>query len=254
VSRLTNLEVLFCSNNRLTSLDVSKLTKLQDIYCSNNRLTSLDVSRLTNLEILDCSNNLLTSLDVSGCTNLRDLYCSNNSLTSLNLTGLSALKVINCSNQQVNLNLTGSGNAYTANVTFGDGATFSNPALSYSAGVLKSTSNTAKTSTFTSPTGLANRSLSGTLNLTYNSNNAYAASPEDYTSLENPQLKGLEAWVQNGTLHVGGLTAGKPWSVYTISGALVYQKIAMISEETVNLSVRGVYIVKSGNQAIKVRF
>ncbi|GHT60742.1 hypothetical protein AGMMS50239_10270 [Bacteroidia bacterium] len=53
-------------------------------------------------------------------------------------------------------------------------------------------------------------------------------------------------------MHVGGLTAGKQWSVYNISGALVYQGIASGDEADVPLSVRGVYIVKSGSKTIKV--
>ncbi|GHT67983.1 hypothetical protein AGMMS50239_32140 [Bacteroidia bacterium] len=69
---------------------------------------------------------------------------------------------------------------------------------------------------------------------------------------ERPQAKALKAYVQNGTLHVGGLTAGKQWAVYNLSGALVYQGIASGDEADVPLSVRGVYIVKSGSKTIKV--
>ena len=72
--------------------------------------------------------------------------------------------------------------------------------------------------------------------------------------IDNPQVKGLEARVQNGTLYVSGLTAGKSWSVYNISGALVYQSTAVSSEENVSLIVRGVYLVKSDNKIIKVLF
>jgi glucuronoarabinoxylan endo-1,4-beta-xylanase len=69
---------------------------------------------------------------------------------------------------------------------------------------------------------------------------------------EVPQVKLLKAWIQNGTLHVGGLTAGKPWKVYNIPGTLVYSRIASDNEANVNLPVRGVYIVVSGNDAVKV--
>jgi Leucine-rich repeat (LRR) protein len=53
------------------------------LECSNNSLTSLNVSGLTALEILLCINNSLTSLNVSGLTLLTSLSCNDNSLTSL---------------------------------------------------------------------------------------------------------------------------------------------------------------------------
>ena len=69
------------------------------------------------------------------------------------------------------------------------------------------------------------------------------------------QVNTLQAWVQNNTLHVRGLTTGKMWRVYTISGNVIYQNIASGDAETVhNISLpgRGVYVVVSGNNAIKV--
>ena len=68
-----------------------------------------------------------------------------------------------------------------------------------------------------------------------------------------PQVK-LEAWVKNGMLHVSGLTAGKPWSVHDISGTLVYQNIATSERADIHLSVRGVFLVQSGNKTIKVLY
>jgi hypothetical protein len=68
------------------------------------------------------------------------------------------------------------------------------------------------------------------------------------------QEKGLKASVQNGVLYIGGLTQGKVWSVYNISGALVYGGIAGGDKAEVHLQNRGVYIVKSGNSAIKVAY
>jgi hypothetical protein len=69
-----------------------------------------------------------------------------------------------------------------------------------------------------------------------------------------PQTKPLKAWAQNGRLHVSGLTVGKPWSVYSVSGKLVYHSIAAGDEAEVPLPVRGVYIVKSDVQAIKALY
>ena len=60
-----NLERLLCSENNLTSLDVSKNIALKVLWCEKNNLTSLDVSKNTALVALDCHQNSLTSLDVS---------------------------------------------------------------------------------------------------------------------------------------------------------------------------------------------
>jgi uncharacterized GH25 family protein len=69
-----------------------------------------------------------------------------------------------------------------------------------------------------------------------------------------PQTKPLKAWTQNGRLHVSGLTVGKPWSVYSVSGQIIYHNIAVEDEADVPLTVRGVYIVKSGVQTIKALY
>jgi hypothetical protein len=62
----------------------------------------------------------------------------------------------------------------------------------------------------------------------------------------------LKAAVQNGTLHLSGLTAGKTWSIYTVSGALVQNGIASGTEANLRLNTSGVYLVKSNGQAIRV--
>ncbi|GFH43343.1 hypothetical protein Hs30E_18940 [Lactococcus hodotermopsidis] len=69
-----NLTTLYCSGNRLTTLDVSKLTKLEKLICDNNKLISLDVSNLTNLVYLWCDYNQLTSLDVSNLSKLEEIF------------------------------------------------------------------------------------------------------------------------------------------------------------------------------------
>jgi uncharacterized repeat protein (TIGR01451 family) len=104
----TNLQNLSCSNNQLTSLDVSGLTNLKNFSCVQNQLSSLNVSGLTNLQQLDCYNNQLTSLNVSGLTNLQQLDCYNNQLTSLNVSSLTNLKRLDCSSNQLpSLNILG---------------------------------------------------------------------------------------------------------------------------------------------------
>jgi hypothetical protein len=69
-----------------------------------------------------------------------------------------------------------------------------------------------------------------------------------------PQTKPLKAWAQNERLHVSGLTTGETWSVYSVTGMLIYHGIAAGDEADLPLSDRGVYIVKSGVQIIKVLY
>ena len=69
-----------------------------------------------------------------------------------------------------------------------------------------------------------------------------------------PQKNPLKAWIRNGQLHVGGIVAGEILSVYSVTGALVYQRIATSDEADINLPIAGVYIVCSGKNTIKVVF
>jgi len=62
----------------------------------------------------------------------------------------------------------------------------------------------------------------------------------------------LNARMQNGTLHISGLTAGKTWSIYTISGTLVKQSVASGTNASVSLKIpRGVYIVKNNRKIVR---
>ena len=103
IERLTGVEALNCSDNNLTSLNVSACTKLLSLYCRNNAFTSLDISNLPLLTTLDvknnasltkllCNNNSLTSVYLDGCNQLQELDCSYNYLGSLNLTDCKQLK------------------------------------------------------------------------------------------------------------------------------------------------------------------
>jgi hypothetical protein len=110
IEYFTALEVLNCSDNSLTALDVSTLSNhLEKLNCSGNSLTALDVSTLSNLEELNCGGNLLTVLDVSALTNLKELDCNNNSLVTLDLSGgLTNLQEVGCSfNSLTSLDVSG---------------------------------------------------------------------------------------------------------------------------------------------------
>ena len=101
IENFTALTTLSCSNNQLTSLDVSSCTALTSLECGENQLLSLDVSNNLALTDLYCDNNQLTSLDVSTNLALNWLSCDNNQLTSLNIYGATELYMLYCNNNQI---------------------------------------------------------------------------------------------------------------------------------------------------------
>ena len=96
VSNLPELETLSCGYNQLASLDVSHNLKLKRLNCVGNQLISLDISNNPTLETLDCSYNQLASLNVSKCPVLSDLNCSDNQLTFLDVSKCKWLYFLVC--------------------------------------------------------------------------------------------------------------------------------------------------------------
>lgn len=89
-----NLQLLFCGNNGLTSLDVSGMPLLKVLIADRNQISSLNVANLSNLESIELSYNQLTSLALNGqgLSSLRGLSVSSNLLTSINVSGISTLE------------------------------------------------------------------------------------------------------------------------------------------------------------------
>ena len=81
VSTCTNLKVLKCDRNNLTTLgDIKACKQLSTLCCSGNSFASLDVSKIPNLEQLYCNNNYnLTTLTIG--TNLKSLRASTSGMT-----------------------------------------------------------------------------------------------------------------------------------------------------------------------------
>lgn len=79
LSQFTGLEILFCSGNKLATINLTPETKqkLTNLECDSNSLTSLDLSEYSNLQKLKCWRNLITSLDITPLNNLQDLECGN---------------------------------------------------------------------------------------------------------------------------------------------------------------------------------
>ena len=102
-----DLQILDCSNNQLTSLDVTQNTALQQLNCSFNQLSNLDISQNTALQYLRCHNNQLNSLITTQNPDLQKLYCFFNQLSNIDVshnTGLTELWIYN--NQLADLDVT----------------------------------------------------------------------------------------------------------------------------------------------------
>ena len=110
-----NLTNLNCSNNPLTSLDVSAFSELKELNCDNcfNQSSAsrsysngvLDLSANIKLRSLSCAENGLTELILPDSP-LTTIYCHYNQLTTLDLSKNEELEFVNCEyNQIVEVNL-----------------------------------------------------------------------------------------------------------------------------------------------------
>ena len=97
IGKFSNLEMLDCSNNRLTTLDLSQNRHLVELICMRNSLSTLDVGVCPFLRTLDCSYNSLTALDFSKNANIVTVTCKRNALASLLLTDCAELVSLDCS-------------------------------------------------------------------------------------------------------------------------------------------------------------
>lgn len=102
---------------------IRSFTNLRVLACGGNNLTTLDLAGLSNLVTLNTYDNLLTTLTLTGCSSLTELNCYENNLTTIDLTGLSSLRRLHCRNNRLTtidltpVNLTsfyGSDNLFTA--------------------------------------------------------------------------------------------------------------------------------------------
>jgi hypothetical protein len=151
IEDFTNLTVLNCDQNNLTSLNVSSNINLIRLTCTYNQLTTLtlnnnmtslecyfnnisnlDFSSCHYLEVVKCSYNQLTTLDMSHNVYLRLLGCSFNYITTLDVSNNPYLYLLSCSNNLLtNLNVK-NGNNYNFGLGFSCGLGFyaiNNPEL-----------------------------------------------------------------------------------------------------------------------------
>jgi len=101
IEAFVNLTSLNCSDNQLTTLDVSKNTALTIFGCNKNQLTTIDVSKNTALTILNCRENKLSAIDIRMNTALTRLLCEMNQLTTIDVSKNTALTNLSCSGNQI---------------------------------------------------------------------------------------------------------------------------------------------------------
>lgn len=92
-----SLTYLVCTNNNLTSLDLSKNIALTELNCSQNYIKNLDLSNNSTLSNLDCSYNQIMTLDINKNPLLKYLDCTKNQLTTLDISKNTALNYLGCS-------------------------------------------------------------------------------------------------------------------------------------------------------------
>ena len=106
LSHNKNLSYINCHHNQLNELDVSGLPLLETFYCGHNALPSIDVSKNEKLEDFDCQDNHLDTLNVSQNKELVKLSCGTNNLTELDVSENKKLKTLGLyENKLRNLNL-----------------------------------------------------------------------------------------------------------------------------------------------------
>lgn len=127
IGNFTKLTALDCSDNQLTTLDLSDAAMLAKLDCSGNgtleSLTLPEPMQLggismpgSMLTVLDCSDCALSSLSLDNCIVLGELNCSGNQLETLDLSGNTTLIRLDCSgNALTALDVAANGNLVELN-------------------------------------------------------------------------------------------------------------------------------------------
>ncbi|MFD1553071.1 hypothetical protein DNU06_12135 [Putridiphycobacter roseus] len=101
LASFTNISLINCDGNQLTSLETTNNPSLENLNCRNNQLTSLDLSHNTNLVELDFTSNQLSDIDITQNTALLSFLSSLNNLSNLNVTENINLTNLSCSGNQL---------------------------------------------------------------------------------------------------------------------------------------------------------
>jgi hypothetical protein len=103
LSKLTNLNELYCFQGSLENLILPADNVIDSIFCSSNQLSNIDLSSSKNLKKLYCDRNNLTAMDISHNPQLFSLCCYGNGLTSLDITNNPLIKFLDGRNNQLSI-------------------------------------------------------------------------------------------------------------------------------------------------------
>lgn len=101
IAYFANLKILYCSDNKLTGLDMSGNPALEQLLCYENNLESLNVTKNKKLSMLKCQHNGLKELNLKDNENLTELNCSYNQLTTLDVSNNAKLRILECYNNSI---------------------------------------------------------------------------------------------------------------------------------------------------------
>jgi len=241
-SGLTTLQILNCNWGYLTKIDLTNCTNLKNLHCRDNWLKELILNNCTQLRTLDCSQNRsLTKLNLIYCKQIQYLYCTANALIELDLIGFNKLTEFSGDSQSppsLTLYQNDAGE-YTLNI-FLNNPTFTNSAVSYSEGILKSTDKNVAYTDFTVQTGKAGCELSGWMIFSYSD---VGINPVDSVNFEiYPNPSSGELIIENGELIINKI------EIFDTVGKIVssnYQ-ISLSSHQKIDISNlnSGIYFVK----------
>lgn len=117
LTNTSSLNYLHCNENKLTELDISTQPRLYRVTCRKNEITSFDVSQNTELNYLEIWSNKLTSLTGLENTLIKNLYVRFNPLGSINVAGITTLQTLDARNCGLtSLDVTGCTSLTTLNI------------------------------------------------------------------------------------------------------------------------------------------
>lgn len=101
IESFVNLKKLDFSYNQMNQFDPSIFPDLMLLYCSNNQLTSLDLTNNLALQNLDCSHNLINQINLPNFTYGISADIGFNQLTNIDLSYLSQLVSLSLNNNNL---------------------------------------------------------------------------------------------------------------------------------------------------------
>lgn len=101
IKYFTSLQYLICSENQLTSLDVTKNIALKKLDCQSNQISELNIDNNPDLEYLYCQRNQINTLKTTKNSKLIGLSCGKNKISTIDLSNNISLTYSNFDDNQI---------------------------------------------------------------------------------------------------------------------------------------------------------